>query len=135
MSRPRISVSMTTAPRFSKPALAVLNAAKILGVRAGTEHKFTGVWVVVVKGRVFARSWNDKSTGWCQAFVDEPLGVIQIPKGRELRVRAKRVRGEGLLDAIDEAYGEKYNTPASRKWVHGFAQARRRKTTTEFVPR
>jgi hypothetical protein len=126
---------MTTARGFSKPTLAALDAAKILGVRAGTEHRFTGVWVVVVKGRVFVRSWNDKPSGWHHAFVEEPLGVVQAPGGREIRVRAKRVRGEGLLDAIDEAYGEKYNTPASRKWVRGFAQARRRKTTTEFVPR
>jgi hypothetical protein len=126
---------MTAARGFSKPALAALAAAKILGVRAGTEHRFTGVWVVVVKGRVFVRSWNDKSSGWHRAFTDEPLGVIQAPGGREIRVRAKNVRGDGLLDAIDEAYAEKYNTPASRKWVHGFAQARRRRTTTEFVPR
>ena len=126
---------MATAPAFSKPALAALDAAKILGVRAGTEHRFTGVWVVVVKGRVFARSWNDKPTGWYRAFVEQPQGAIQVPNGRELRVRAKGVRGERLLDAIDEAYGEKYNTPASRKWVHGFAQKRRRRTTLEFVPR
>jgi hypothetical protein len=126
---------MTAARAFSKPTLAVLHAAKILGVRAGTEHRFTGVWVVVARGRVFVRSWNDKPTGWHRAFVEEPLGVIQVPGGREIRVRAKRIRGERLLDAIDEAYGEKYNTPASLKWVRGFAQARRRKTTTEFVPR
>jgi hypothetical protein len=126
---------MTTARRFSTPALAALNAAKILGVRSGSEHRFTGVWVVVVKGRVFARSWSDKPSGWYRAFLDEPLGALQVPNGREHRVRAKKVRGDGLLDAIDEAYGEKYNTAASRKWVHGFAQQRRRKTTLEFVPR
>ena len=126
---------MSAARGFSKPALAALDAAKILGVRAGIEHRFTGVWVVVVKGRVFVRSWNDKPAGWYRAFLAEPLGTIQAPNGREIRVRAKKVRGERLLDAIDEAYGEKYHTPASRKWVHGFAQARRRRTTTEFVPR
>jgi hypothetical protein len=123
------------ARRFSKPALAALDAAKIIGVRAGTEHRFTGVWVVAVGGRVFARSWGDKPTGWYRAFIEEPLGAIQIPGGRELRVRAKTVRGEKLLDAIDEAYGEKYHTPASRKWVHGFARPGRRRTTLEFVPR
>ncbi|MFN2566356.1 MAG: DUF2255 family protein [Gemmatimonadaceae bacterium] len=126
---------MTTPRTFSKPTLAALDAAKILGVRAGTEHRFTGIWVVVVNGRVFVRSWNDKPTGWYRAFLEEPLGVIQASGGREIRVRAKKVRGERLLDAIDEAYGEKYNTPASRKWVRGFAQPRRRATTIEFAPR
>jgi hypothetical protein len=129
------TVRATPARTFSKPALAALDAAKILGVRAGTEHRFTGVWVVVVNSRVFARSWSDKPTGWFRAFLEEPLGVIQAPGGREIRVRAKKVRGDRLLDAIDDAYAEKYNTPASLKWVRGFRQPRRRATTMEFVPR
>ena len=126
---------MTTAHTFSKPVIAALADARIVGVRAGTAHRFTGVWVVVVDGRVFVRSWSDKPTGWFRAFVREPRGVVQIPSGREVRVRAKRVRGERLLDTIDAAYGTKYDTPASQKWVRGFAQAARRATTIEFVPR
>jgi hypothetical protein len=66
--------------------------------------------------------------------VAEPRGAIQIPDRREFRVRAKKTRGERLLDAIDDAYREKYDTPASRKWVRGFAQPKRRSTTLEFVP-
>ena len=71
------------APRrgFAKAVLTNLDAAKILGVRAGTEHRFTGVWVVVVDGRVFVRSWNDKPTGWYRAFLDETEGVIQPYRG------------------------------------------------------
>jgi len=120
---------------FSKPVLASLAAAKILGVRAGTEHRFTGVWVVVVDGRVFVRSWNDKPTGWYRAFLAEPAGAIQAPGGREIPVRARRVRGERLLDSIDAAYAGKYHTPASLKWVRGFRTERRRATTLEFIPR
>jgi hypothetical protein len=108
----------------------------ILGVRAGVEeHRFIGVWVVVVQGRVFIRSWNDKRTGWREAFRGDPRGVIQVPNGREVRVRTRAVRGERLLDAVDAAYAEKYHTPASRKWVRGFARPRRRATTVELVPR
>ncbi len=120
---------------FSRPVVEELDAAKILGVRAGTQHKFTGVWVVVVDGRVFARSWGDKPTGWYRAFLEEPLGTIQTPGGREIRVRARTVRGERLLDAIDDAYADKYDTPASLKWVRGFRTQRRRATTLEFTPR
>ena len=126
---------MSPAERFSKPMLDALDAAKILGVRSGDEHRFTGVWVVVVGGRVFARSWGDKPTGWYRAFLDEPEGAIQLPGGRVRRVRAKTVRGERLLDSIDEAYAEKYDTAASLKWVRGFREAHRRATTLEFVPR
>lgn len=123
-----------TARGFSKPVVDALDGAKILGVRSGSEHRFTGIWVVVVKGRVFVRSWSDKPTGWYRAFLEEPLGTIQAPGGREIRVRAKKVRGERLLDSIDDAYGAKYDTPASQKWVRGFREARRRATTIEFVP-
>jgi hypothetical protein len=126
---------MSPGARFPKLTLAALAASKILGVRSGGDHRFTGVWTVVVDGRVFVRSWTDKPTGWYRAFLREPLGVIQVPKGPELPVRAKRVRGERLLDAIDAAYAEKYNTPASQKWVRGFRAPKRRATTVEFVPR
>ncbi len=126
---------MSATQRFSKPVIGALESAKILGVRSGREHRFTAVWVVVEKGRVFARSWRDKPTGWYRAFLVEPVGMIQVPGGREVPVRAKRVRGERLLDAIDEAYGAKYDTRASEKWVRGFAAAKRRATTIEFVPR
>lgn len=133
--RVRAESRVTSARGFSKPTIDALDRAKIIGVRSGREHRFTGVWVVVVKGRVFARSWSDKPTGWYRAFVAEPLGTIQAPGEREIPVRAKRVRGDRLLDAIDEAYGEKYDTPASKKWVRGFRQPRCRATTIEFVPR
>jgi hypothetical protein len=36
--------------------------------------------------------------------------------------------------AVDSAYVEKYSTPASLKWAHGLASAKRRDTTTELMP-
>jgi hypothetical protein len=123
-----------TANAFSTRTIAVLEGAKILGVRSGTEHRPTGVWVVVVNGRVFARSWSDKQTGWFRAFMEEPRGAIQIPTCRQIRVRARKVRGERLLDSIDAAYAAKYDTRASQKWVRGFAEPKRRATTLEFLP-
>ena len=126
---------MSTKRVFSKPVVAALGAARIVGVRSGTKHRPTGVWVVVVRSRAFARSWSDKPGGWFRGFVAEPHGTIQIPGGREVRVRAKKVRGERLLDAIDAAYATKYDTAASKKWVDGFAEPERRATTLEFVPR
>src|SRR5918912_719470 len=106
-------------------------ARKSLGVRAGAEHRYTGVWVVVVGGRVFVRSWNDKPTGWFRAFREEPTGTIQVG-AREIPVRAKPVRSARVRDAVTEAFGEKYNTKASRRWVEGFAEPARALTTLEF---
>jgi hypothetical protein len=119
--------------RFSGPALDDLAKAKILGVRAGIEHRYTGVWVVVVEGRVCVRSWNDKPTGWYRAFLAQPRGSIRLA-GREIAIRARRLRGERLRDAVTQAYATKYDTKASEKWVRGFAEAHRCATTLELLP-
>ena len=124
---------MSAARRFSKAMLEELADAKILGVRAGTEHRYTGVWVVVVEGRAFVRTWNDKPTGWFRAFQTEPLGSVQLA-GREIPVRARQTRSERLRDAVTRAYAEKYATKASEKWVLGFAEPQRAVATLELVP-
>jgi hypothetical protein len=124
---------MTATRRFSGPTLEELAQAKILGVRAGTQHRYTGVWLVVVEGRVCVRSWNDKPTGWYRAFLAQPLGTIRLAD-REIAIRARRLRGERLRNAVTRAYAEKYNTKGSEKWVRGFAERQRSANTLELVP-
>ena len=118
---------------FTDDIVEAARRAKIIGVRAGTEHRYTGVWVVVVEDRIFARSWSDKPTGWFRAFRKEPSGTIQIDK-LEIPVRGKPVRSTRIRDAVTAAFAEKYNTKGSRKWVEGFAEPERVLTTLEFVP-
>ena len=121
--------------KFSPAMVAAIDKSKILGVRAGlrSSHRFTGIWIVVVDGRVFARSWTRRPGGWFAAFLEDPLGVIEIG-ARRIRIRAVPARGERIRDAVERAYAEKYSTPASRKYVRGFRTPRRRETTIEFVP-
>ena len=120
---------------FSKAVTAAIARDKILGVRAGSaDHRFIGVWVVVVDGRVFIRSWGLKRRGWYQAFREDPKGTIQAA-GRELRVKAITTVAERTKTAVDEAYSAKYNTPGALRYVRGFARSKRRRdTTTELVP-
>ena len=119
---------------FKACIVEALLKAKILGVRAGAEHRYTGVWVVVVGDRVFARSWSDKPAGWFRAFKKEPAGTLQVGE-REIAVRGKVVRGARVLDAVTAAFAEKYDTKGSQKWVEGFAEPERVVNTIEFVPR
>jgi hypothetical protein len=120
--------------QFSRALIAAIDAAKIIGVRAGAEHRFIGVWPVVVGGRVFARSWGVSPDGWYHAFLEEEFGSIQVGD-REIRVRGLRARGERIRDKVEEAYAAKFTTRASQKWVRGFRTDRRRNATMEFVPR
>ncbi len=124
---------MSKVATFSDAVIEAIQNAKILGVRAGAEHRYTGVWVVVVDSRVFVRSWNDKPTGWFRAFRKQPSGTLQVGN-LEIPVQAKLVRSARLRDAVTAAFGEKYNTKASLKWVEGFAEPARALTTLEFVP-
>ena len=125
---------MSAAKRFTRRVVEALDEAQIIGVRAGTEHRYTGIWVVVVEGRVFVRSWNDKPTGWYRAFLAEPLGSITIGDA-ERRVRGRPTRSERLREAVSKAYAVKYTTKGSQKWVRGFARPTRAAHTMEFVPR
>ena len=124
---------MAESETFRSDVVEALRKAKILGVRSGKEHRYTGVWVVVVGDRVFVRSWNDKPSGWFQAFKKEPKGMIQVGDD-EIAVRGKPVRSGRIRDAVTAAYGEKYPTKGSRKWVEGFAEPVRALATLEFVP-
>jgi len=124
---------MTTRKRFPKKVLESLRAGKMLGIRAGTEHKFIGIWVVVVEGRVFVRSWSLKPRSWFRTFQEEPRGTIVVD-GREIAVRAVQTRSERLKKAVDEAYLSKYNTPGSVKYAKDLGRKKSRDTTTELVP-
>jgi hypothetical protein len=119
---------------FPDDILAAIHESKILRIRAGMEpHRLIGIWVVVVEGRVFVRSWSLKPRSWYRTFLEEPRGAIQIA-GREVPVRAVRTRSERLKDAVDRAYLEKYNTPGSIKYARDLGRKKSRDTTTELVP-
>ena len=73
--------------KFSAKIVEALRKAKIIGVRSGSEHRYTGVWVVVVGNRVFARSWSDKPTGWFRAFKRNQRELFKL---RRLKFPYKR---------------------------------------------
>jgi hypothetical protein len=122
--------------RFSRPVLSAIDGSKILGVKAGarSDHRFIGIWCVVVGGRVYGRSWTRRRDGWYRAFLADPLGAIEVG-GRQVRVRAAPVRSERIRDAVEDAYAEKYATPGAQTYVRGFRTARRREATIQFRPR
>jgi hypothetical protein len=125
-----------TARRLPRSIVAAIDEKKSLAVRAGarSDHRFIGIWAVVIDGRVYARSWTRKENGWYRTFLTDPLGMIQVGE-RQIRIRAVRVRSEKIKDAVEEAYASKYPTPGSRHYVRGFRSPARRDTTVEFRPR
>jgi len=120
--------------RFPEDILVAIRDGNVLRIRAGSEqHRFIGIWVVVVEGRVFVRSWSLKPRSWYRTFLEEPRGAIQLA-GREIPVRAVRTRSERLKDAVDRAYLEKYKSPGAIKYARDLGRSKSRATTTELVP-
>ena len=119
--------------RFPPSILRAIDATKYFYLRAGDEHRFTPVWVVVVEDRVYVRPWNDKAGGWYRAFLENKKGAILV-NDKEHPVRALPSKGEKLNDAIDAGYASKYTTKANQKYVTGFATPKRRATSLELRP-
>ena len=120
--------------RFPEDILVAIRDGDILHIRAGGEpHRFIGIWVVVVEGRAFVRSWSLKPRSWYRTFLKEPRGTIQVA-GREIPVRAVQTRSERLKDAVDGAYLEKYKSPGAIKYARDLGRPKSRATTTELVP-
>ena len=129
------SVPLNPARGFDDRVVARVGAEKMLTIRAGTDpHRFIRIWAVVVEGRVFVRSWSLKPRSWYRCFLEEPRGAIKIG-GREIPVRAVRVRSERLKDAVSRAYLDKYDTKGSIKYARDLGRAKSVATTTELVLR
>lgn len=128
------SAGVKAKQRFSDDILADFRGSKGLRIRAGTRpHRFIGIWVVVVNGRVFVRSWSVKARGWYRTFLEEPRGTIRIAD-REIAVRVVRTRDKRVKDAVDRAYLDKYNTPGAIKYARDLGSAKSRATTLELKP-
>jgi hypothetical protein len=74
-------VKGSTRTGFTRPVLEALRGAKMLAIRSGRPHRYLGIWVVVVKDRVFVRPWNDKPDGWRRAFLEKPQGASSCRTG------------------------------------------------------
>lgn len=126
---------MTVKKRFPSEILAQLQKDKIIGIRAGSDssHKVIGVWMVVVEGRTFIRSWSMSPRSWWRTFLEDPYGIMTVGT-KEISIRAIQTRSERIKDLVSAAYKEKYNTPGSVQYVKDMSRKKSRDTTTELVP-
>src|SRR5262245_51488365 len=126
---------MKTKRQLPDGILHLLRESSGLRIHAGSgEHRFIGIWHVVVKDRVFVRSWSVKENGWYRTFLKDPHGTIQVKK-QLTEIVPKRAVNKALRDAIDRAYLAKYKTPGALKYAKDLCSAKSRATTLELVMR
>ena len=121
---------------FNNKFLDDIKQRAICSVRAGKEReKFTGIWMVVVNDRVFARSYYLSELSWFTTFLKDGFGSIKC--GNTI-VEVQGIKPKDLVnikDNIHEAYQSKYGLKAyNKKWIEGFIQPDRVERTMEFVP-
>ena len=67
--------------KFSKAFLKCINETQITSVRASKgRDKFTGIWMVVVKDRIFGRSYYGADRSWYTAFLNGDNGDLKCGK-------------------------------------------------------
>lgn len=121
--------------KFPNAFLKCINETQITSVRAGKgREKFTGIWMVVVKGRIFGRSYNLSDRSWYTALLNGDNGDIKC--GKEIQpVRGlKPADINTITKAINKAYEKKYLVKAyNKKWVDGLCEPERVARTMEFI--
>ena len=122
--------------KFSKGFLKCINETQITSVRAGKDRtKFTGIWMVEVDGRIFARFYNLSDKSWYTTFLDGNEGDIKCGKEIIPVEGRKPADADNIAEAINKAYYKKYSVKEhNKKWVNGLIQAERVDRTMEFIP-
>lgn len=122
--------------KFSKTFLKFISETQITSVRAGKDRgKFTGIWMVVVKDRIFGRSYYGAERSWYTALLNGDKGDIKC--GNEI-IPVKGFKPADIITitkAINKAYEKKYLVKAyNKKWVDGLCEPERVARTMEFIP-
>lgn len=122
--------------KFSKALLKCITETQITSLRVGEgRDKFTGIWMVVVKGRIFGRSYYGAERSWYTAFLKDNKGDIKC--GKEI-IPVKGVKPQdikSITKAINQGYERKYLVKAyNKKWVDGLCEPERVNRTMEFLP-
>jgi hypothetical protein len=75
----------------------------------GTVKRWTPIWLVVVDGRVYVRTWHRRDTGWFGRAVGSHSARVRVP-GLEVAVQVAEVgSGDAVLRAtVDAAYRSRY---------------------------
>ena len=121
---------------FSKSLLDCISSTQITHVRVGADRtKFTGIWMVVAQGRIFARSYYLRERSWYNTFLAVESGEI---KCGDTIVAVNGIKPKDLkvvTPLVNTEYQKKYGTrPSNQKWIDGLCEPQRVQKTMEFVP-
>lgn len=121
---------------FDPSFLECVRQRQITGVCAGKERsKFTGIWMVVIADRIFARPYFMAERSWYNTFLFDKHGSIRCGNTQVAVAGVKARHDDHLMESINESYSRKYGLKESNnKWITGLAHPDRVARTIEFLP-
>lgn len=119
--------------RFPKELYEYLATHTLIGVKGGKERdSFLNIWMVVVDGRVFARTWGKSERSWYTAFLETGEGQIRFGD-RVIDVKGRKPeRDPELTKAINAAYVKRFNQPENLPYAEGITKPEYEDYTMEF---
>jgi hypothetical protein len=111
--RPSSSSRQSAAGKFDSATLdKVRNVEEIrietASAGAKTKHRAT-IWVVVVDGEVFVRSFTGPKGKWYRNVTANPEADLEV-EGKTIHVKAIPVSEQKSIEAVSQAYLEKYGS-------------------------
>ncbi len=130
-----IEVHKMSMPQFHPDILTAIEARSLIGIKAGQERPdFLDIWMVVVDGRLFARSWGLKARSWYNTFLEDPQGAIRVGDA-VYAVSAHPIAADDTIqDAINAAYLRKYDHGDNSFYAQGIIQPQHVAQTMELRP-
>lgn len=120
-------------PLFPPDILAAIEARSLTGIRAGhARPDFLDIWMVVVDGRLFARSWGLKERSWYNSFLEESRGAIRVGDDVYAISASPIAADDPIQGAISAAYLRKYDHGENSFYAQGIIQPQHVAKTMEF---
>jgi hypothetical protein len=95
----------------------------------------TALWVVVVDGRAYVRSWHGARGAWYRDLMRQPTAVLHA-QGTATPVRTVREEDPGAVEQVSQGYLAKYNfSPYTRTYSPQMVLPETLPTTTRLEPR
>lgn len=117
-------------------ALKYIQSNNLIGIKAGSERPdFLEIWMVIVRDRIFARSWGMAERSWYNSFLKDPEG--QIKCGDQVYTIKALIPEDidQLTEEINQAYLVKYNSEHNRQYAIGIIEDKHVEKTMEFILR
>ena len=123
---------MNSVNKFPENFYNHLRNNTMVEIKAGlTRDKFTGIWMVNVNERVFARTWEKSDKGWFAGLLKDGVGTIKYGNNT-LKVYAKKNKDPIVNKLVDKAYLDKYSQPENLIYAEGITRKEYSEYTVEL---